>query len=140
MIMHAELYRYKNGTVEFLILKRTPEDGGFWQPVTGTLEDGEKVLNCLHREIREETGISSVLHVSDQIYQFDWDGDIAGRDLVYAVEVAEDAEVILDGKEHTEYRWLPLFKALEMLKYQTIKTAMNLVNDYILQREIQPHK
>lgn len=136
LIAHAELYRWKGDVLEFLILKRTPEDGGFWQPITGTIEDGEAVLDCLHREIAEEAGVYSTVHVSDEICHFDWEhkGELKGRDLVYAVEVDTDTEVVLDGKEHTEYKWLPYEQAAQMLKFETNKDAMNQARDYILSR------
>ena len=39
--------RYQD-SFRYLILKRRPEDGGFWQPVTGGVEEGESVLEaCL---------------------------------------------------------------------------------------------
>ena len=42
------IYRKASGTpsqgpVEVLILKLTPERGGFWQPVTGGVEEGEDI-------------------------------------------------------------------------------------------------
>jgi lipoyl(octanoyl) transferase len=39
-----------------LMLRRTPERGGFWQPVTGRIEPGERVEAAARRELREETG------------------------------------------------------------------------------------
>src|SRR3954471_13468954 len=41
-----------------LLLKRTPENGGFWQILTGTGELGESPLQTAAREIHEETGFS----------------------------------------------------------------------------------
>ena len=51
----------------FLLLKRTPQDGGFWQPLTGTVEDGEKLSDCLKRELNEETGIKDIITLLENI-------------------------------------------------------------------------
>lgn len=42
---------------EYLLLKRTERDGGFWQPVTGLIEFGESPVEAALREVREETGL-----------------------------------------------------------------------------------
>jgi lipoyl(octanoyl) transferase len=39
-----------------LLLRRSAERGGFWQPVTGRIEPGEAPSKAARRELREETG------------------------------------------------------------------------------------
>jgi lipoyl(octanoyl) transferase len=39
-----------------LLLRRSPARGGFWQPVTGRIEPGERAEAAARRELREETG------------------------------------------------------------------------------------
>lgn len=39
-----------------LLLRRSPERGGFWQPVTGRIEPGETPEAAARRELGEETG------------------------------------------------------------------------------------
>ena len=52
------VYRQRRGgDVEILLLKRSEEDGGFWQMLTGTMEMNESVEECLVRELWEETGV-----------------------------------------------------------------------------------
>ena len=42
---------------EYLLLRRTAERGGFWQPVSGGLEDSDaSQLKGAYREIDEEAG------------------------------------------------------------------------------------
>lgn len=36
-------YHIKCGSVEYLSLKRTKQKGGFWQPVTGGVKEGETI-------------------------------------------------------------------------------------------------
>src|SRR6185295_5768611 len=42
-----------------LLLHRRAERGGFWQPITGSMEDGESPIDTARREIVEETGRTS---------------------------------------------------------------------------------
>ena len=37
------IFRKTNNSFEFLLLKRVPSKGGFWQSLTGGLEDGESL-------------------------------------------------------------------------------------------------
>jgi len=48
-------YRYKNGNLEFLLIKRKGLSYN-WQGVTGALEKDEEPIDCTKREILEETG------------------------------------------------------------------------------------
>ncbi|UCC34079.1 MAG: NUDIX domain-containing protein, partial [Candidatus Bathyarchaeota archaeon] len=49
--IQAILFKRSGGEIQYLLLKRCPERGGFWQPVTGGLEEGENRLEALKREI-----------------------------------------------------------------------------------------
>ena len=45
------------------MLKRILEKGGFWQPITGNVREGETFKEAAMREIGEETGISEILEL-----------------------------------------------------------------------------
>jgi len=51
------IFRRNGSRIEYLLLKRLPERNGFWQPVTGGVEEGETRKEALCREVMEETGI-----------------------------------------------------------------------------------
>ena len=55
-----------NPAAEFLILKRNESLGGFWQPVTGGFEEGDKsLIQSCKREIEEETGITHLEYLGE---------------------------------------------------------------------------
>ncbi len=49
--------RYSAGDWQYLMLRRVPERGGFWQGVTGGVEEGERLIDAARREVMEETGL-----------------------------------------------------------------------------------
>jgi lipoyl(octanoyl) transferase len=55
--VNVHLYRPEpDGAARFLMLRRTPSRGGFWQPVSGAPLAGESERDAAIREVREETG------------------------------------------------------------------------------------
>jgi hypothetical protein len=46
-IAQGVVFRRHETGIHFLVLKRAPDDGGFWQAITGTIEDGELALELL---------------------------------------------------------------------------------------------
>ncbi|HEX4662652.1 MAG TPA: NUDIX pyrophosphatase [Candidatus Saccharimonadales bacterium] len=135
-VIHAELYRIVDGNVEFLLVRRVPDDGGFWQPVTGGVEEGEDVRAAVRREVMEETGVTNILHMSDELHRTTWMmDDHSGYDMVHALHVPHDTQVTLSD-EHDDYKWLPLGEALPMLKFDGNRESMRIVHKYILDRKI----
>ena len=127
------IYRTINDRIEYLLIKRTPEDGGFWQPVTGTLEDGENLINCLKREISEEIGITEILRISDILHTFNWekkDGTVI-TEYVYAVEIKNDSIITLSPNEHDDYIWLPYSEAKDTLLTDNNKESLRIINGFL---------
>jgi 8-oxo-dGTP pyrophosphatase MutT (NUDIX family) len=109
--------------LNILLLKRSPEDGGFWQTVTGTLEINESIIESRIRELEEETGIKEA-NFSDEIYRFSWvKKDYTVVELVYAVEVFSQNVTI--SSEHTEYIWLPIKEAIDKVEKQNTKDSLS---------------
>jgi len=128
-IIQTIIYRKKNNGFELLLLKRSPERGGFWNAVNGTMEAGETIVECRKRELFEEAGIQEVFNLSDEIYRFNFVYN--GKEItviVFTAEVAEDQEIIIND-EHTEYRWVGLEEGTGMLKYEDDKKALRICWD-----------
>ncbi len=124
----------KKEDYEFLLLKRIPEKGGFWQPVTGALEDESK-LNGAYREVLEETSISkdNILRVFEELHYFEFekeDGEF--NEHVFGFEVSPDTEVSIHNNiypEHSEFVWVTYERALELLKWDTNKDALKKLQE-----------
>jgi len=118
----------------YLLLKRIASHGGFWQSVTGSLEDDETHRQAALREVLEETG----LQVSDDalielgiVNTFEiapeWRARYApgvthNEEVCFAVKV-EECDVTVDPLEHVAYSWEPYAIAVEMLFWESSRRA-----------------
>lgn len=118
------LYTVTNDKFKFLFLRRTPEDGHFWQPLTGTLHKGESFEECLIRELKEETGITDPVEISDEIWRFDWKkGNQTIKEFVFGIKLDYTDKIKLNPKEHCAYKWCQFEEAIELLEKDNNKKA-----------------
>ena len=112
-------YRRVNNKYEFLLLKRVPSDGGFWQPVTGTLELNESIPECALREMSEEAGITPAKVIfTSELYRFAWQKkDYTVVELVYGAEIPKTDEIVI-SEEHDEFKWCDQEEAISLLKME----------------------
>jgi dATP pyrophosphohydrolase len=108
--------------LKFLLLKRVPEKGGFWQPLSGGIELDEMPDGAVRRELYEETGIQDIVRVLKLNYSFTHDTPKNGvlmhqEDICYAVEVVGAAKIAL-SHEHNEYRWCSLEEVRLLLQWE----------------------
>lgn len=114
----------------FLLLKRQPERGGFWQPVTGGVEKGEDLKEAALREIEEETGIKNFVKVLENIHYFEFEANGGFgwmKEYVFGVEVHKEAESVISD-EHSEQKWCSFSEALDLLKYENNKEGFRKIN------------
>lgn len=114
------------GRWEVLLLRRTASRGGFWQGVTGGVEEDEDLVEAARRELYEETGlVPSALEQIDYSYSFPVEEQ--WRHL-YAAGVEEIVEYVFialaDGQqeptltwEHDQWQWCSFHQALGLLAW-----------------------
>jgi len=118
--------------LKFLILKRTHERSGYWQPVCGGLEKGERPIETVKREIMEETGIEKLKNIYDLDYTFTYKEPKNGilmkmRDICFAAEVSNETEIVLSN-EHEKYKWSTEKEAKKTLTWKpSLKTLDKLM-------------
>lgn len=118
--------RSADQSIHYLLLKRAEARGGFWQPITGGVEPGERDVPAVQREMREEIGVADPVQMTDLAYQFQFstgDGKRVLDEHVFCAELKPDAEIVL-SHEQTEYRWVTYQEALGMLKWENNKKAL----------------
>ncbi|MCE9633254.1 MAG: dihydroneopterin triphosphate diphosphatase [Methylophilales bacterium] len=103
--------------LQVLLLERADKEG-FWQSVTGSLEDGETLQQTAIREVLEETGLDA-----HQYQLADWQlshvyeiyphwrhryapGTTHNTEHIFGLELPEKIAVKLAPDEHVRYEWL----------------------------------
>jgi 8-oxo-dGTP pyrophosphatase MutT (NUDIX family) len=81
---------------------------GAWDLVGGHLEPGEEILDCLEREVGEETGWSVDRVVADLgVMSWTGDDDVERHEIDYLVEVDGDLDrPVIEAKLHLDPRWV----------------------------------
>ena len=116
---------------EFLVLLRSPEKHGYWNPVAGGIEAGESAGHAACRELEEETGLARPVSIERLPLELGYRRpDESGGFWVtlhsYWVEAPSEWEPTLN-EEHVEYRWCSAAEALELLDYPEPREATRFV-------------
>ena len=114
-----------DGQGRALMLERVSPPG-FWQSVTGSLEEGETPFATALREVAEETGILLApeelkdWHTQNEyeIYEH-WrhryaPGVTRNTEHVFSARIPAAGPVSLSAREHRAHRWLPLAEAASL--------------------------
>lgn len=128
------------GQREFLLLKRQESHGGFWQTVTGSLEQGETHREAAVREVSEETGIvchaealidlhlTNVFEIAPQ-WRAKFAPDVTHNEEVCFALKVHKCDVRLDDREHENFVWLDEQRAFEMLYWDSSKKAFEALRN-----------
>ena len=115
----VEGFIHVRAPARFLLLRRTPDRGGFWQPVSGSVEPWDRDLpSAMLREVAEETGFREGVRVDPVGWglQFPGPNGRTFRSHTFAVEVPQLRPPRLSD-EHDAFRWCTLSEALATLHW-----------------------
>jgi dATP pyrophosphohydrolase len=122
------------GELRILLLHRAPGRifPGIWQPVTGRLESGERIVDGALRELLEETAIRpeaiETLYGLDQVNIFHADHlDMLQAEAVFAAELRHGVEAVL-SEEHDGQRWVAPAEAAEMVLWPAYREAIEQID------------
>ncbi|HQN64732.1 MAG TPA: dihydroneopterin triphosphate diphosphatase [Methylophilus sp.] len=103
--------------LEILLLERA-DKAGFWQSVTGSLEEGETPREAAIREVQEETGLDARAYglqdwQASNVYEIypHWryryaPGVTENREHLFGLCVPRDVHITLAPREHVRYEWV----------------------------------
>ncbi|MFH0936541.1 MAG: NUDIX domain-containing protein [Candidatus Woesearchaeota archaeon] len=119
-------------TNKFLIVKRSKNSdihAGLWVFPGGILEEGESIMDCLTREIKEEVNLNidnKKIYISDYVY----DRLNGGVTLGFCFLVFTNKEEVILNEELDDFKWIDprKFKDYEHISEldEEIKKAYNI--------------
>jgi dATP pyrophosphohydrolase len=123
-----------------ILLLRRSRPFDFWQSVTGSLRHRETHVEAAARELEEETGLrdEGELSFSGITRAFEIDsrwahryppGVIENLEYEWRFRLPRRQEVTLNQTEHSEYRWLPIGEAIELVWSWTNRDALVALRD-----------
>ena len=136
-LIEAHLFREEKGIIEFLLLKRSPDEyyANLWQMVSGKIKENETAYETALREIKEETNlIPEKLWTAPTVNSFYApDGDYICLLPVFAAKVDFFSEVTL-SREHVAYKWVSPEEAKNHLAWEGQRKSVDVIVDYFLNR------
>ncbi|MBW6394469.1 NUDIX pyrophosphatase [Thermus sp. SYSU G05001] len=102
--------------------------GGFWQPITGGIKEGEASHEACVREIYEETSLrvrAEDLHQVPGHWEFQLPHQVIRKDL-YWVEVSETA-IRIAPEEHDDWKWVPISAVESELHWESNRRTWKAV-------------
>ncbi|MER5768151.1 NUDIX hydrolase [Streptomyces sp. NPDC001985] len=104
---------------------------GCWDVVGGAVEEGESLLDALHREIAEETGWR-LRRVLARVAREEWTADgVRHIESDYVVEVDGDlSSPALERDKHTEFAWIAA-EGISLLDENTQRSGSTFIKDVV---------
>ena len=124
--------------LEALLIERADRPG-FWQSVTGSLDEGETCRETALREVGEETGIEAArFRLEDWRVQNRFEifrrwgsrfapGTTHNVERVFGLTLPQRVPVVLDPREHLRYQWLPWDEAARVVFSWTNADALRML-------------
>ncbi|EAD5841384.1 TPA_asm: NUDIX pyrophosphatase [Listeria innocua] len=134
----------KNETnYQFGALLRT--DVAVWQFVAGGGEDGESIIETAKRECQEELNLKGPF----EMYKLDSYSTIPGfhfsfskpyvvPEYCFAIDLTSFSDYIELSIEHRELKWLSYERVIQLLEWDSNKTALYELNERLKNNDMQP--
>lgn len=117
-----------------LLLHRRPDRGNFWQPITGSIEEGESPLEAARREIVEETGqrrepvamgLRQSFLIESQVLASRHPQPIIASEIAFEAGANSSAPIRMDEAEHDAYGWFTFDEAYERIRWTDDREALD---------------
>lgn len=106
---------------------------GHWGYVKGRVEANEEPQDTARRELKEETGISTVFFVKgfleSEEYFYKKEGKTVHKKVDYFLGETQETEVTL-SKEHKDFKWLSYQEAMNRLTFAAGKELLRKADEF----------
>lgn len=133
----AVIFRREGGKIYYLLLNYAAigkVEKTYWGFSKGTIEKGEKEIDTIIREIREETGIKDLKFIKafkeTEKYFFRSKRENIFKTVFYLLAKTKIKKVKLSF-EHLGYKWLPYKEALKKLSFKNAKRILKKANNFL---------
>jgi 8-oxo-dGTP diphosphatase len=114
------------GTDKFLLIQRAGEQdwrGGEWEIIYGRIDQFEDCEKGLHREVREETGLTEItVHETLRVWHIFRGPELAENEVIgITFRCTTPRDSVTLSQEHTAYRWVTVDEALELVRTPGIR-------------------
>jgi lipoyl(octanoyl) transferase len=117
-----------------LLLHRRPERGNFWQPITGTIDEGEAPIETARRELVEETGhatepasldlAQSFMIESQYLESKGYVSPIIASEIGFRATLDSALPIRIDPAEHDDWGWFTFAEAYERIRWTDDREAL----------------
>lgn len=129
----AVIYRFntEEKVPEILMIRRAPDDKwpNVWEFPRGKCDRGpkEKIIDCLKREVREETGLKFkvISYLNKYTYVAD-EGKRRSTQYNFLCKLEPEDQTIALSKEHSEFKWVSGKGQVNLLAAGEIEDTLNL--------------
>jgi 8-oxo-dGTP pyrophosphatase MutT (NUDIX family) len=140
----AVIYRYntEEKIPEILMIRRAPDDNwpNVWEFPRGKCDKNpkEKIIDCLKREVREETGLKFkvISYLNKYTYVAD-KGKRRSTQYNYLCKLVPSDQEIKLSKEHSECKWVSAKGQVDLLASGEIEDTLNLALERIVIQNVQ---
>ena len=115
------LFRREDGETLFLLIKNA--EHGHWDFPKGHIDPGEDEMSAALRETREECGITEPRLLPGFREVINYDVKSGPKEAVYFLAESPTDRIVLSS-EHTDFRWLPLHKAMSLFGFDNTRRLL----------------
>jgi lipoyl(octanoyl) transferase len=120
---------------ERVLLLHRHGPNGFWQPITGTIENGEREAEAARREIVEETGHAGTPEPLGLRQSFLIESRpplTVASEVAFAARLDSRLPIRLDAEEHDSYGWFSFGEAYEKIRWTDDREALEIVEQQVI--------
>ena len=134
----AIVFKREGDAISFLIIYS--KRNRLWGFPKGHLEQGESAEQAALREIKEETGLGNLEFINgfkeDVRYETvskrpPFKGQKIEKYVTYFLCEVKNQDIIVDGREITDYRFLAISEAEKLVKFRNLNKVLRRAHDFL---------